>query len=153
MGLQSQLSDVSSESIPILVIAIIANCVSYFRSILFYLLQSVGISRPDSDQIDDGICDALNLNLGLSYKYDTLREDGGCGSGTDCVVCLNRLSDGDQVRKLACGHVFHKECFDGWLDHLNFNCPLCRSPLVTEERVQLTEKRVSGDILTWFSLR
>lgn len=167
MGLQSQLSDVSSESIPILVVAIIANCVSYLRSILFNLLQSVGISRLNSDQIDGGILDAvgsglaglivlaeqLNLNLGLSYKYDTLREDGGCGSGTDCVVCLNRLSNGDQVRKLACGHVFHKECFDGWLDHLNFNCPLCRLPLVTEERVQLTEKRVSGDILTWFSLR
>jgi E3 ubiquitin-protein ligase RHA2 len=166
MGLQSQLSDVSSESIPILLVALIANCLGYLRSLLFNLLKSLRFSNLHSDQIHAEVFDGaigsglaglillseqLNLNLGFSYRYG--KDNNGCGSGKECVVCLNRLSNGDRVRKLACGHVFHKDCLDGWLDHLNFNCPLCRFPLVTKEHVALTEKRVTSDIVTWFSLR
>ncbi|KAJ9708293.1 hypothetical protein PVL29_000380 [Vitis rotundifolia] len=162
MGLQSQLNDVSSDSIPLLLVAIIANCVAYIRSLLLGLFQSMGLSRFDADEVEDGLLGAvgsglaslivlaeqLNLNRVFSYRYG---EDGGAAS--DCVVCLCRLREGDQVRRLACRHVFHKECFDGWLDHLNFNCPLCRSPLVSDERVALTQRRVGGDLVTWFSLR
>ncbi|XP_059655453.1 E3 ubiquitin-protein ligase RHA2A [Cornus florida] len=165
MGLQGQLSDVSSESIPILVVAVVASCVSYLRSLLFALLRPMGLSpRFDSDEVDEGLLGAvgsglsglillaeqLNLNRVFSYRYG---EDGGATAGSDCVVCLSGLRDGDQVRKLACRHIFHKDCFEGWLDHLNFNCPLCRSPLVSEERVALTDRRVNGDLVTWFSLR
>ncbi|KAL0430190.1 UNVERIFIED_CONTAM: E3 ubiquitin-protein ligase RHA2A [Sesamum radiatum] len=103
MGLQNQLSDVSSESIVVLMAVLIGK----------------------SKQSNDGV-------------------------GSDCVVCLNRMGDGDRVRKLACRHVFHKDCFDGWLDHLNFSCPLCRAPLVAEERVKYTQRRVAGDLLAWF---
>uniref|UniRef100_A0A5B7AIS0 Putative E3 ubiquitin-protein ligase RHA2A n=1 Tax=Davidia involucrata TaxID=16924 RepID=A0A5B7AIS0_DAVIN len=162
MGLQNQLNDVSSESIPILLVAIIANCVNYLRSLLFALLRSVGLSRFDPDDVDEGLLGAvgsglaglivmaeqLNLNRVFSYRYSSDER----GAGLECVVCLSGLRDGDQVRKLACCHVFHKECFDGWLDHLKFNCPLCRSPLVSEERVAVTERRVTGDLVTWFSL-
>lgn len=162
MGLQSQLNDVSSDSIPLLLVAIIANCVAYIRSLLLGLFQSMGLSRFDADEVEDGLLGAvgsglaslivlaeqLNLNRVVSYRYG---DDGSPAS--DCVVCLCSLRDGDQVRRLACRHVFHKECFDGWLDHLNFNCPLCRSPLVSDERVHLTQRRVGGDLVTWFSMR
>lgn len=159
MGLQSQLNDVSSESIPILLVAIIANCVNYLHSLIFSFFQS---DPFDPDEVHDPGCllgsglagfiflsEQLNLNRVFSYRFD-----GGEGStGSECVVCLNRLTEGDHVRKLACCHVFHKECFDGWLHHHNFNCPLCRSPLVSEERVVFTERRVTGDLLAWFSFR
>jgi E3 ubiquitin-protein ligase RHA2 len=188
MGLQSQLNDVSSESIPLLLVAIIANCVSYLRSFLLGLLQSIGLSRfNNSDHhhhhhhhhhhVDEAflgavgsglaglivLADQLNLNRVLSYKYGGESGGGGGGEATgpssaltgrpDCVVCLSTFRDGDQVRKLTCRHVFHKDCFDGWLDHLNFNCPLCRSPLVSDERVPLASRRVGGDLLAWFSSR
>ncbi|XP_048318971.1 E3 ubiquitin-protein ligase RHA2A [Ziziphus jujuba] len=166
MGLHSQLNDVSSDSIPLLMVALIANCVNYLRSFLFGLLHSLGLSRFGSDDhVDDGLfgavgsglaglivlADQLNLNRLFSYRYSIVDSgaDGSCSS--DCVVCLCTLKDGDQVRMLACRHVFHKHCFDGWLDHLNFNCPLCRSPLVSDERVSVTRQRVGGDLVAWFS--
>ncbi|KAF9591859.1 hypothetical protein IFM89_008905 [Coptis chinensis] len=72
----------------------------------------------------------------------------------NCVVCLCRLKDGEQVRSLACRHVFHKTCLDGWVfDHLNVTCPLCRSPLVSEERFKVAQRQVAGDLVTWFSMR
>lgn len=163
MGLQSQLNDVSSDSIPLLLVAQIANCLGCLRNLLLDLLHSTGL-LPYPDQttatIDDVgvlgsdlaslivLAEQLNLNKVFSYRFC-----GGVGEGSDCVVCLCRLGDGDQVRKLDCCHVFHKDCFDGWLDHLNFNCPLCRSPLVTDQRVGFTRRRICDDLLGWFSLR
>ncbi|KAI3733911.1 hypothetical protein L6452_13369 [Arctium lappa] len=168
MGLQNQLTDVSSDSLPVFLLTVIANGVCYLRSLVYTFLHSLGIiSRYRSDDVDDAIlfdavgsglaglillADQLNLNRIFSYTY-SLRSEGPDPAASECVVCLNRLTDGEQVRKLACQHVFHKECFDGWLDHLNFNCPLCRSPLISDERVEMTRRRMTDDVMDWFSFR
>ncbi|OAY31391.1 E3 ubiquitin-protein ligase RHA2A [Manihot esculenta] len=169
MGLQSHLNDVSSDSIPLLLLAVVAKFVDHLRSLLFALFHSLGLSRfgPSHAVVDDGLvgsglaglivlAEQLNLNRVFSYRYCCGGGDdfnSANKGGSDCVVCLSTLRDGDQVRKLDCCHVFHKECFDGWLDHLNFNCPLCRSPLVSDERVDFTRKRVGEDLMDWFSMR
>ncbi|CAH1431360.1 unnamed protein product [Lactuca virosa] len=164
----NQLTDVSSDSLPIFLLAVIANGVCYIRSLVFTFLHSLGISRYRSDEVDDAmlfdavgsglaglilLADQLNLNHVFSYKYSLCSDPRPDPASSECVVCLNRLTDGEQVRKLDCHHVFHKECFDGWLDHLNFNCPLCRSPLVSDERVAITRRRVTDDVVDWFSFR
>ncbi|GMJ03308.1 RING-H2 finger A2A [Hibiscus trionum] len=163
MGLQGQLNDASSDSIPLLVLAQIANCFRHLRNLLFDMFHSTGLrrfhDRTTATPVDGVgvvgsglvslvvLAEQLNLNKVLSYGYN-------CGGGvSDCVVCLCRLRDGEQVRELDCCHVFHKDCFDGWLHHFNFNCPLCRSPLEVDRRVEFTRKRVGGDLLDWFSLR
>ncbi|KAL0463528.1 UNVERIFIED_CONTAM: E3 ubiquitin-protein ligase RHA2A [Sesamum latifolium] len=162
MGLQNQLSDVSSESIVVLMAVLIGKSVRYLRNLVFTILHALGLFYPrfDSDHhhhhsvydvVGSGLTglillsEQLNLNRVCSYQ-----KQSNDGVGSDCVVCLNRMGDGDRVRKLACRHVFHKDCFDGWLDHLNFSCPLCRAPLVAEERVKCTQRRVAGDLLAWF---
>ncbi|KAJ0611826.1 putative transcription factor C2H2 family [Helianthus annuus] len=92
----------------------------------------------------------LNLNRLLSYKHAPDSPD------SDCVVCLNHLTAGEHVRKLPCHYVFHKECFDGWLHHFNFNCPLCRSPMVFDECVVVTPRRqwwFMNDVISWFDFR
>ncbi|CAN6727759.1 unnamed protein product [Malus baccata var. baccata] len=169
MGLQSQLNDVSSDSIPLLLIALIASSINHLRSSLLALLHFLGLSpnpNPGSDY-DEGLAagpavgsglaglvilsDQLALNRHLSYPYD--RDDAvATARDCNCVVCLCTLGDGEQVRMLQCRHVFHKHCFDSWLDHLNFNCPLCRSPVVHRDGVVLTRRQLSRDLLHWFSI-
>ncbi|XP_027366411.1 E3 ubiquitin-protein ligase RHA2A [Abrus precatorius] len=157
MGLQNQLNDVSSGSIPLLVLAHIATCVNYLRSMLLALLQSLGLSRFHTDQIvDDSFFAAVGSGLaGLIMLSDQLTLNNQFFyNGTadhDCVVCQTTFNDGDHVRMLPCRHVFHRRCFDGWL-HYNFNCPLCRSPLFSDERVALTERRLGRQLVSWFSL-
>ncbi|KAI4313868.1 hypothetical protein L6164_026815 [Bauhinia variegata] len=172
MGLQNQLHDFSSDSIPLLLIAIIADCVNYLRSSLLAFLHILGLSRFDPNAVvDDGfiravgsgfaglivLAEQLNLNRRFSYRHTTLdTRDGGADAAigsSKCIVCLSSLKDGDLVRKLSCRHVFHKHCFDGWLDSLKFNCPLCRLPLVSDERVALTEQRVGEEFVSMFSCR
>lgn len=162
MGLQNQLSDVSSESFIILTVVLIGKSVRYLRSFLSTILRAAGVfsARSDADRPYSGsslydavgsglagviiLCEQLNLNRVCSYKNRS--GDGG----SDCTVCLDRLADGDAVRKLACRHVFHKDCLDGWLGQLSFSCPLCRAPLASDERVECTRRRVAGDVLAWF---
>ncbi|KAL5562285.1 hypothetical protein UlMin_032032 [Ulmus minor] len=45
-----------------------------------------------------------------------------------CSVCLVEFEKEDLVSQLSkCGHVFHMECIEKWLDCHHFTCPLCRS--------------------------
>lgn len=44
-----------------------------------------------------------------------------------CSICLEEYHGKDRVRSLAqCGHLFHAECIDQWLQKNN-TCPMCRS--------------------------
>ncbi|VVA91401.1 unnamed protein product [Arabis nemorensis] len=154
MGLQGQLSDVSSDSIPLMLLSLLAVFLNRLRSFLLRLCSSTTSSNlpvDDDSIIASGLAniivlaDQLSLNRLFSYR---------CGdeNGSDCVVCLSKLKEGEEVRKLECGHVFHKECFEGWLQHLNFNCPLCRSGLVSDYCVSRTQRRVGTDLISCFSL-
>mmetsp|Transcript_12850 Transcript_12850/g.30047 ORF Transcript_12850/g.30047 Transcript_12850/m.30047 type:complete len:262 (-) Transcript_12850:1255-2040(-) len=48
-----------------------------------------------------------------------------------CLVCQEEYSEGEQLRKLPCGHCFHKDCVDQWLLSKDF-CPYCRTTLEKE---------------------
>jgi len=44
--------------------------------------------------------------------------------GAGCAVCLSDFAKGDNLRRLPCGHHFHKRCCDTWLLRSK-RCPLC----------------------------
>lgn len=43
-----------------------------------------------------------------------------------CGVCMDSFQDGEDIKKLFCEHIFHKECLNQWLQSKK-NCPLCES--------------------------
>mmetsp|Transcript_167204 Transcript_167204/g.537087 ORF Transcript_167204/g.537087 Transcript_167204/m.537087 type:complete len:228 (-) Transcript_167204:92-775(-) len=51
---------------------------------------------------------------------------------TQCVICCDDLAEGDEVRTLPCGHVYHKECVDEWLQRSRLCC-LCKRPIDGEQ--------------------
>ncbi|XP_059630321.1 uncharacterized protein LOC132273376 [Cornus florida] len=44
---------------------------------------------------------------------------------TNCVVCLDEISVGNEFTRLLCSHSFHYQCIVKWLAKNN-NCPICR---------------------------
>ncbi|KXJ84214.1 hypothetical protein RP20_CCG016671 [Aedes albopictus] len=48
-------------------------------------------------------------------------------SDSNCTICLISVNDEGAKTKLVCGHLFHKRCINGWLQHSKF-CPNCREP-------------------------
>lgn len=57
-------------------------------------------------------------------KFEELVAD----RSQNCAVCLNEFKRGEEIRGLKiCRHVFHRACLDGWIDHDQKTCPLCRT--------------------------
>eukprot|EP00434_Breviolum_minutum_P020546 symbB.v1.2.018118.t1/scaffold1432.1/size120878/22 len=48
-----------------------------------------------------------------------------CSSDEEpCSICLSGFGEGVHMRRLPCGHQFHRQCIDKWLRR-NKRCPLC----------------------------
>ncbi|RVW65142.1 E3 ubiquitin-protein ligase RHA2A [Vitis vinifera] len=69
------------------------------------------------------------LSLGL-YK-----PEPGSKEAVDCVVCLCKIEEGEEIRELRCGHMFHRDCLDRWVRQRNGTCPLCRGCLAPPRMV------------------
>ena len=75
------------------------------------------------------------------------------GAVDECVLCIEPFKNGATVRRLPCGHHFHKDCIDKWLIgsqvHMRRACPLCKAdpvPNITRKKAaQMLEDPAGGD--------
>jgi len=56
------------------------------------------------------------------FTSETAEHDAGCS------ICLCDYNEGALLRRLPCGHDFHRRCVDKWLQK-NKRCPLCIHPV------------------------
>jgi len=52
-----------------------------------------------------------------------------------CTVCLGEYAEGEMLRTLPCGHIFHAPCIDKWLLG-NKKCVLCQQNIDTAQNVK-----------------
>jgi hypothetical protein len=45
---------------------------------------------------------------------------------TECSICYEQITN--NASKLECGHIYHRECIDKWVQ-VNSTCPYCRHSL------------------------
>ena len=60
-----------------------------------------------------------------------------------CCICLSEFKNKEIVKKLECGHFYHKSCIDSWIvsstKNYTYFCPLCkyihiRAPIVVKKK-------------------
>ncbi|KAJ0010865.1 hypothetical protein Pint_33971 [Pistacia integerrima] len=90
----------------------------FYTSITIPLLQLTKNADDDQSSIEE-----LAPYLSVS-KFEELEEtEEGM-----CSICLIEFQKDDAVSRLCrCGHVFHMDCMERWLDCCQFTCPLCRA--------------------------
>lgn len=60
------------------------------------------------------------------HKYKRLRRASETDEDSEkCTICLSQFELDNDVRRLPCMHLFHKDCVDQWLV-TNKHCPICR---------------------------
>jgi E3 ubiquitin-protein ligase ZSWIM2 len=72
----------------------------------------------DSGPVQQG---SIPLHVINSFPVSKVSKDN-CSK---CKVCANPVQRGDMVRKIPCGHSFHKDCIDRWLLKQRTTCPTC----------------------------
>ncbi|KAL5581681.1 hypothetical protein UlMin_014123 [Ulmus minor] len=153
MGLSSL--PAPSEGVLCLLLVNTALSFSIFKGIIRSILHIVGIhlsssssssssSSPLSSAEFHEIYSPLEIHHNPAYSYidefrsrsPAIRFDSmsGCQQTEhDCSVCLSQFEPESEINHLSCGHLFHKVCLEKWLDYWNITCPLCRTPLLSEE--------------------
>lgn len=61
----------------------------------------------------------------LPFKRSKSRMDQLGRGEMECSICFGAYDDGEDIRKLSCGHHFHQRCVDVWLLGHQNRCPLC----------------------------
>ncbi|CAL5392404.1 unnamed protein product [Camellia sinensis] len=145
----------SNTSFPILFVAIIGILATAFLLVSYYIFvikcclnwhridllsrfsfsrnrrsDPIGLYSPTVQRrgLEESVIQAIPiLQFKKGDQENGLREK----SFSECSVCLNDFQEEEKVRAIPnCGHVFHVDCIDVWLQS-NVNCPLCRTSIST----------------------
>ena len=75
-----------------------------------------------------------NVNKGLSKDkinkipvkpfHKALFEDN-----SQCIICMEGFVENELVKQLPCGHIFHEDCINHWLEQQK-NCPFCKAECI-----------------------
>ena len=69
-----------------------------------------------------------------TYDVSAVKADGAPDNDSEvkCLVCQHEYQHQEQLRRLPCGHIFHAECVDKWLQ-THDECLYCRKCIVIQD--------------------
>ncbi|CAO1405442.1 unnamed protein product, partial [Diamesa tonsa] len=74
--------------------------------------------------------ETIEINT-LPHKYKKLRRASETDEDSEkCTICLSQFELDNDVRRLPCMHLFHRDCVDQWLV-TSKHCPICRVDIET----------------------
>lgn len=71
---------------------------------------------------------SIRLRIRLSDRF-VVTESSAQQIFDNCSICISSLKVLDMAVKFRCGHIFHYECANKWLND-QVTCPNCRQPIV-----------------------
>jgi len=83
------------------------------------------------DQIAAGVgssSDGASLPSEAEIDANTTTFTWSGPEDATCTICIEDLVPGAEVRRLRCGHVYHRECVDAWLRRSRLCC-LCKQAI------------------------
>ncbi|WMV60228.1 hypothetical protein MTR67_053613 [Solanum verrucosum] len=91
------------------------------------------------EEQDDDINEFVDQDMSEYFERSTCyvtcvmdidaNEDGDDEEQEACAICLLEYKDEDNIGTLQCGHEFHAECINKWLQRKK-SCPFCRASVL-----------------------
>jgi len=64
------------------------------------------------------------ISASIVDSFPTRKANSNDISKDPCGVCLVEFCEGDDIKSLPCGHIYHAECISKWLTERSTKCPL-----------------------------
>eukprot|EP00929_Paragymnodinium_shiwhaense_P101759 TRINITY_DN6491_c0_g1_i1.p1 TRINITY_DN6491_c0_g1~~TRINITY_DN6491_c0_g1_i1.p1 ORF type:complete len:136 (-),score=34.87 TRINITY_DN6491_c0_g1_i1:165-572(-) len=88
---------------------------------------------------EDGTLDMGNMDRSLGASDEEIKKlpsakvasKEALGDQTKCAICQDGYEPGEDIKTLPCGHLYHLECVDQWLQ-VSKACPLCEKKIATD---------------------
>jgi len=115
-------------SIPITEIEIENSNIMIYPNLLFSTLMNIIDNTNDNEEVQDDteILTEEEFNQLEIIKVDNSNVDN------ECSICIDNFSEGQEVIKLPCNHIFHLNCIKSHLTNYNNKCPLCRGNVINQ---------------------
>lgn len=115
-------------SIPITEIEIENSNIMIYPNLLFSTLMNIIDNTNDNEEVqeDTEILTEEEFNQLEVVKVDNSNVDN------ECSICIDNFSEGQEVIKLPCNHIFHINCIKSHLRNYNNKCPLCRGNVINQ---------------------
>ena len=75
-----------------------------------------------------GLTDGSSTFSSSSYAASRFSSTSSFVKNDSCAICIEDFASGNVLRRLSCGHLYHRDCIDKWLDRKPI-CPLCKMPV------------------------
>ncbi|CAN0456747.1 unnamed protein product, partial [Ectocarpus sp. 12 AP-2014] len=89
-------------------------------------IEDVGSARSSSSSPSTPVAPS-------STRSRSSSEDSDSAYPITCTICLAAYQEEEVIKVLPCGHDFHSDCLDPWLE-VKAECPLCKAPAFTKSR-------------------
>ncbi len=115
-------------SIPVTEIEIENSNIMIYPNLLFSTLMNIIDNTNDNEEVqeDTEILTEEEFNQLEVVKVDNSNVDN------ECSICIDNFSEGQEVIKLPCNHIFHFNCIKSHLRNYNNKCPLCRGNVINQ---------------------
>lgn len=114
-------------SIPMTAIEIENANILVYQNILFSTLMNI-IDNSNDENDDNSETDVLTEEEFNNLQVITIDNSNDC----ECSICIDNFKEGQEVIKLPCNHLFHKNCIKSHLINYNDKCPLCRGNVINQ---------------------
>ncbi len=117
-------------SIPITEIEIENSNIMIYPNLLFSTLMNI-INNTNDEEVQEEtevLTEEEFNNLEVIKIDKTNAPDVDC----ECSICIDNFSEGHEIIKLSCNHLFHFNCIKSHLMSYNNKCPLCRGNVINQ---------------------
>ena len=99
-----------------------------FQNMITNILNNQEQTSNNFSPFEDVVC-TINDDEINKLEILTINDELKNEITQDCSICLGEYFIDDEVIKIKCNHIYHKDCIIKYLKEYGYKCPVCRSEI------------------------